>query len=152
MVWEPYIMYYIWHNHSSLKGRDYQPKKSQTREQSASSLFLHTTDMGRQNFAIYLFVLPSSSTQGRAQASGQTCPRAVDNGYALLALGLEERRRWAPATMGRGHRSPHAPDSIHSSDEIRPIMWQNHLKNEGFVSQDHIGGFSTKRECANTHK
>jgi hypothetical protein len=31
-------------------------------------------------------------------------------------------------------------------------LWQNHLKNEGFVSQDHIGGFSTKRECANTHK
>jgi hypothetical protein len=22
----------------------------------------------------------------------------------------------------------------------------------GFVSQDHIGGFSTERECANTHK
>jgi hypothetical protein len=26
------------------------------------------------------------------------------------------------------------------------------LKMRGFVSQDHIGGFSTKRECANTHK
>jgi hypothetical protein len=25
-------------------------------------------------------------------------------------------------------------------------------KMRGFVSQDHIGGFSTKRECANTHK
>jgi hypothetical protein len=31
-------------------------------------------------------------------------------------------------------------------------LWQNHLRNEGFVSQDHIGGFSMKRECANTHK
>jgi hypothetical protein len=25
-------------------------------------------------------------------------------------------------------------------------------KMRGFVSQDHIGGFSTKRECVNTHK
>jgi hypothetical protein len=25
-------------------------------------------------------------------------------------------------------------------------------KMRGFVSQDHIGGFSMKRECANTHK
>jgi hypothetical protein len=31
-------------------------------------------------------------------------------------------------------------------------LLQNHLRNERFVSQDHIGGFSTKRECANTHK
>jgi hypothetical protein len=31
------------------------------------------------------------------------------------------------------------------------LMRQNHLRNEGFVSQDHIGGFSMKRECANTH-
>jgi hypothetical protein len=30
-------------------------------------------------------------------------------------------------------------------------LWQNHLRNEGFVSQDHIGGFSTKLECTNTH-
>jgi hypothetical protein len=30
-------------------------------------------------------------------------------------------------------------------------VWQNHLRNEGFVSQDHVGGFSTERECANTH-
>jgi hypothetical protein len=36
--------------------------------------------------------------------------------------------------------------------QVRDALWQNHLKNEGFVSQDHIGGFSTKRECANTHK
>jgi hypothetical protein len=35
---------------------------------------------------------------------------------------------------------------------LRIKLWQNHLRNEGFVSQDHIGGFSTKRECANTHK
>jgi hypothetical protein len=25
-------------------------------------------------------------------------------------------------------------------------------KMKGFVSQDHIGGFPTKRECANTHE
>jgi hypothetical protein len=32
-------------------------------------------------------------------------------------------------------------------------MWHNHLKNEEFISQDHIRGFSMKRECANTtHK
>jgi hypothetical protein len=35
---------------------------------------------------------------------------------------------------------------------LSSILWQNHLRNEGFVSQDHIGGFSTKRECANTRK
>jgi hypothetical protein len=32
-------------------------------------------------------------------------------------------------------------------------MWRNHLRNEGFISQDHIGGFSMKQECTNTmHK
>jgi hypothetical protein len=25
-------------------------------------------------------------------------------------------------------------------------LWQNHLRNEGFVSQDHIEGFSAKQE------
>jgi hypothetical protein len=33
------------------------------------------------------------------------------------------------------------------------LVWQNHLKNEWFVSQDHIGEFSVKREYTNTsHK
>jgi hypothetical protein len=37
------------------------------------------------------------------------------------------------------------------------IIWLRYCdrtpsNNEGFVSQDHIGGFSTKRECANTHE
>jgi hypothetical protein len=32
-------------------------------------------------------------------------------------------------------------------------VWQNHLKNEGFVALGSIGGFSMKRECTNTsHK
>jgi hypothetical protein len=32
-------------------------------------------------------------------------------------------------------------------------LWQNHLRNEGFISQDHIKGFSVKLECTNTtHK
>jgi hypothetical protein len=34
---------------------------------------------------------------------------------------------------------------LYSSDRTTSKM-------RGFVSQDHIGGFSTKRECANTHK
>jgi hypothetical protein len=29
-------------------------------------------------------------------------------------------------------------------------VWLNHLRNEGFISQDHIGGFLTKREHINT--
>jgi hypothetical protein len=28
-------------------------------------------------------------------------------------------------------------------------MWQNHFKNKGFIFQNHIGGFSTKREYVN---
>jgi hypothetical protein len=36
-------------------------------------------------------------------------------------------------------------------DLIVGLLWQNHLRNEGFISQDHIEGFSMKRECANTH-
>jgi hypothetical protein len=32
-----------------------------------------------------------------------------------------------------------------------PLVWQNYLRNEGFVSQDHIKRFSTKWECTNTH-
>jgi hypothetical protein len=32
-------------------------------------------------------------------------------------------------------------------------VWQKHLRNEGFISQDHIRGFSTRWECTNTtHK
>jgi hypothetical protein len=32
-------------------------------------------------------------------------------------------------------------------------VWQNHLRNEGFISHDRIGGFSVKREYTNiTHK
>jgi hypothetical protein len=32
-------------------------------------------------------------------------------------------------------------------------MWQNHLRNEGFVTKDQTGGFSVKREYTNTtHK
>jgi hypothetical protein len=35
----------------------------------------------------------------------------------------------------------------------REVVWQNHLINEGFVFQDHIEGFSAKREYTNTsHK
>jgi hypothetical protein len=30
-------------------------------------------------------------------------------------------------------------------------LWKNHLRNEGSVASRSIGGFSTKRECANTH-
>jgi hypothetical protein len=33
-----------------------------------------------------------------------------------------------------------------------PVCDRTTSKMRGFVSQDHIGGFSTKRECANTHK
>jgi hypothetical protein len=54
-----------------------------------------------------------------------------------------------PAHLLDPHRPPlfflHARDQP-STDVTEPP------KNEGFVSQDHIGGFSTKRECANTHK
>jgi hypothetical protein len=31
------------------------------------------------------------------------------------------------------------------------LLWQNHLRNKGFISQDHIGGFSMKQECTSTH-
>jgi hypothetical protein len=36
--------------------------------------------------------------------------------------------------------------------ESSVLPFDHPIRNEGFVSQDHIGGFSTKRECANTHK
>jgi hypothetical protein len=36
--------------------------------------------------------------------------------------------------------------------ELQMIGVTEPPQNEGFVSQDHIGGFSMKRECANTHK
>jgi hypothetical protein len=29
-------------------------------------------------------------------------------------------------------------------------LQQNHLRNDGFVTQDHYWGFSVKRECTNT--
>jgi hypothetical protein len=43
--------------------------------------------------------------------------------------------------------------------KMSKVQWRHHieeecdnqLRNEGFVSQDHIGGFSTKQECTNTH-
>jgi hypothetical protein len=62
------------------------------------------------------------------------------------------------ASTAASHRPPlRALLSLHwhyptESESLTSFVWQNHLKNEGFVSQDHIGGFLTKRECANTHK
>jgi hypothetical protein len=47
-------------------------------------------------------------------------------------------------------KSPTHVSILVAVHHVAPV-WQNHLRNEGFVSQDHIGGFSTKRECANTH-
>jgi hypothetical protein len=35
-------------------------------------------------------------------------------------------------------------------EHIVLYVWQNHLRNKGFVSQDHIGRFSTKPEYSNT--
>jgi hypothetical protein len=32
-----------------------------------------------------------------------------------------------------------------------PLVWQNHLRNEGFKSQDNIGGSLMMQEFANTH-
>jgi hypothetical protein len=46
---------------------------------------------------------------------------------------------------------PLASPRRHTNPWSSRWVWQNHLRNEGFVSQDHIGGFSTKRECVNTH-
>jgi hypothetical protein len=38
-----------------------------------------------------------------------------------------------------------------TSDSSTPtLLWQNHLRNAVFVSQDHIEGFSAKQECVNT--
>jgi hypothetical protein len=37
-------------------------------------------------------------------------------------------------------------------DVVQLLCDRTTSKMRGFVSQDHIGGFSTKRECANTHK
>jgi hypothetical protein len=35
---------------------------------------------------------------------------------------------------------------------VKDVCDRTTSKMRGFVSQDHIGGFSTKRECANIHK
>jgi hypothetical protein len=40
-----------------------------------------------------------------------------------------------------------------TGDSLRGWVWQNHLRNEGFISQDHIRGFSVNWEYTNTsHK
>jgi hypothetical protein len=38
------------------------------------------------------------------------------------------------------------------TNQFRHLCDRTTSKMRGFVSQDHIGGLSTKRECANTHK
>jgi hypothetical protein len=50
---------------------------------------------------------------------------------------------------------PHGATHAWTATSIKPhtTVWQNHLKNEGFVAQDQTGGFSAKREYTNTtHK
>jgi hypothetical protein len=71
--------------------------------------------------------------------------------------GMEHTKATVKASSGSG-KPPETkgadarPSEVPTSPGDGRVLWQNHLKNEGFVSQDHIGGFSTKRECANTHK
>jgi hypothetical protein len=48
------------------------------------------------------------------------------------------------------HVMPHLKTLISTELLNTLLMWQNHLKNVGFVSQDHIGGFSMKWEYTNT--
>jgi hypothetical protein len=44
-------------------------------------------------------------------------------------------------------------ESTMRSVRERGPLWQNHLRNEGFISEDQIRGFSMKWECTNTsHK
>jgi hypothetical protein len=47
---------------------------------------------------------------------------------------------------------PNKTPSLPGSEERESNCDRTTSKMRGFVSQDHIGGFSTKRECANTHK
>jgi hypothetical protein len=60
-----------------------------------------------------------------------------------------------PSRGGKGSPPTVAPRRWGSTpmSQICDFLWQNHIKNEKFVSQDHIGGFSVKWEYKNTsHK
>jgi hypothetical protein len=63
---------------------------------------------------------------------------------ASLHPNPNEMDSWAEDKTNNSYRMYHGLNSC-------GLVWQNHLRNEGFVSQDYIGGFSTKRECTNTH-
>jgi hypothetical protein len=56
-------------------------------------------------------------------------------------LSPSSANRATPLCQNSSKRHRHSPSTM---------MWQNHLKNEGFVARDHIRGFSMKREYANT--
>jgi hypothetical protein len=79
--------------------------------------------------------------------------------------------RWTvdQVVMNQWHELLEIASSLNLRNEEDVIIWQysssgvysvqslytcdrTTSKMRGFVSQDHIGGFSTKRECANTHK
>jgi hypothetical protein len=86
-----------------------------------------------------------------ADANGMDCPCLATPRNAALIIASYTRvgayRSVAPYDNGTAseHNAVATPPGVGR-------VWQNHLKNKGFVSQDYIGGFSTKRECANTHK
>jgi hypothetical protein len=64
-----------------------------------------------------------------AGRDGRTCGKREEGARRLLKPGGEE---WGGPAVGVCDRTT--------------------SKMRGFVSQDHIGGFSMKRECTNTHK
>jgi hypothetical protein len=64
-----------------------------------------------------------------------------------LRFTVSRHEEGAAATRGKGGLTEHV---LQQSEEDSCDRTTSKMR--GFVSQDHIGGFSTKRECANTHK
>jgi hypothetical protein len=78
-----------------------------------------------------LGVILTSSSDPEGLATG------INNIYSELKHSLVPLHHWVLSALG--------------TKLLRTSVWQNHLRNEGFVTSRLTGRFSVKRECANTH-
>jgi hypothetical protein len=86
------------------------------------SLFLLTIDVGRQDFTTCLSVSLPSSTRDRPRRPINLPGGLSATNRHYQRQGLRKRRYLVPITIGHGHKSPRASDSMYSSATIHPIV------------------------------
>jgi hypothetical protein len=100
--------------------------------------------------SLYTFNPNGGGLRGATVAACEVSTWWWASGRACHALGSYAARR-VPEQWRSGSRSKGRCSSCSRFGNVPPIcrilpVWQNHLRNEGFIDQDQIGQFSAKRE------